>query len=261
MTFLEENRPEKHEQRAPQEGKERLPESFQIAIDGTVASGKGTAARTVAERLGYLYVDTGAMYRAAALLANTLNISPDDPASLVPELRTRTISLRAPNAGEQDGRLITVYLDDKDVSWAIRTKEISVLTPYIAGHDAVREELIPQQQRIAAAQNVVMEGRDITHKVLPNAQMKIFLDADPRVRAHRRFLELQSRGVITTEEEVLLDLLQRDERDYRQSLKKVPEAVEIDTTHLGADEVVERILGLVRAHPDTSLLDTTSLIR
>jgi len=222
--------------------KEVLPLSFQIAIDGTVAAGKGTVSRAIAEQLGILYVDTGAMYRCVGYLSHILDISPDNELTLVEEIKKRKISLRVPNSNERDGRLITVLLNDEDVSWRIREEHIGGLASMVAQHEGVREELIRQQQHIASVQDVVMEGRDITHRVLPNAHMKIFLDALPEERARRRFLELQNRGINKSINDVLEDLRIRDKRDSEKNLKRVPGVWEIDTTHLSTQEVVNQIL-------------------
>jgi len=134
------------------------------------------------------------MYRCVSFIALETNTSPEDEDKLVEEIKKRQIFLRVPAENEQDGRLITVLLNDEDVSWKIRSEEVGALASITAQHPMVREELVKQQQQISSSQNVVMEGRDITHTVLPNAQLKIFLDADPAVRAQRRFAELQSRG-------------------------------------------------------------------
>lgn len=223
-----------------------MPHSIQIAIDGPVAAGKGTVSRLVAERLGFLYVDTGAMYRCAAFLAVSHGILLSDEAAIVAELRKHKIDLRIPSENERDGRLITVLLDGEDVSWKIRTEEISSKTPLVSQHPKVREELVRQQQAIAATQNVVMEGRDITHTVLPNAQLKIFLTADPQERAGRRHQELLSRGQDVSLEEVLRELQERDRRDSEKNLKIVPDAWVLDTTGKTIEEVVDIIETKVR---------------
>lgn len=217
------------------------PKSFQIAIDGPVAAGKGTVSRLVAERLGFLYVDTGAMYRSAALIAVRNNIDFADEAAIVEELKKHTIDLDTPSEQESDGRLITVSIDGEDVSWEIRTKEISNKTPIVAQLPKVREELVRQQQKIASTKNVVMEGRDITHTVLPDAQLKIFLTAKPEERAERRHQEMLSRGVDVTYEEVLADLQERDRVDSQKNLKVVENVWLLDTTGKPIEDVVAEI--------------------
>jgi cytidylate kinase len=221
--------------------KEKFPATFQIALDGPVAAGKGTVSRLVAERLGFLYVDTGAMYRCVAFLALTNHIAPTEEDALLAELRKHDLTLRTPTPQEKDGRLVTVLLDGEDVSWKIRTEKVSNLTSVIAQLPKIRAELVKLQQQLAAGQNVVMEGRDITHTVLPNAQLKIYLDADPIVRAQRRHKELLARGVDVRLPEVLEDLRVRDERDSVKNLKQVSGVWVIDTTHLTISEVIDLI--------------------
>lgn len=219
--------------------------AFQIAIDGPVAAGKGTVARLVAQRLGFLYVDTGAMYRATAYLATQKNLDVTDEANVVKALQTSTITLRNPKPEETDGRLSTVLLDDEDISWKIRTAEISQGASVVAAHPEVRKELVIQQQAIAAKQNVVMEGRDIAIRVLPNAQLKLFLTANEIVRAKRRHLELQIRGQDIPFETVLKDLVERDYADSHREidpLQITDDHVVIDTSDLGIDKIVDLIV-------------------
>jgi len=232
--------------------KERRPDPFQIAIDGTVASGKGATSRLLAEILGVLYLDTGAMYRCVAYLALKQNISPSDEEALVEQLRRSNIVLRTPHDTEIDGRLITVLLNGDDVSWTIRSEEIGTLSAITSQHLKVRKELVAQQQQIASKEPVVMEGRDISHKVLPKAKLKIFMDADPMIRAQRRYRELLSRGVATTFENVLTDLTVRDQRDFETNLRRVPGVWNIDTSNMKVDEVVSLITTKARLLMDKS---------
>ncbi len=218
-----------------------MKKSFQIAIDGTVAAGKGTVSRIVAERLGLLYIDTGATYRCTALLALEAGINPENEQKVLEKLNQHTINMRMPNEEEKDGRLVTVLLDNEDVSWKIRTEEVSQTASIVAQLKGVRKKLVALQQQIAAENDVIMEGRDITHTVLPNAQIKIYLDADPMVRAKRRQEDLLGRGIDAQLVEVLDELNARDERDSRKYLKKVPGVWVIDTTALTISEVVELI--------------------
>lgn len=186
---------------------------FQIAIDGPVAVGKSTIARLLAYRMGFLYVDTGAMYRATGLLALREGIDPENETAIARALRQHSITLATPQGEKDDGRKITVYLDDEDVSWNIRTEEASKASSQVAQHKKVREQLVEQQQEIAARNNVVMEGRDITYRVLPEAQLKIYLDADDKKRTNWRLIELQQRGQDVNFDEVLAELQERDHRD------------------------------------------------
>lgn len=191
---------------------------FQIAIDGPVAVGKSTIARLIAQRLGFLYVDTGAMYRATGLLAIRHLVDPSDEDSVAELLARHQITLATPQGEQEDGRKITVYLDDEDVSWTIRSEEVGAAASKVAQHARVREALVKQQQAIAETISVVMEGRDITFRVLPNAQLKIFLTANDDTRAQWRQTELLQNGQDVTLEEVKANLLERDRRDSERAV-------------------------------------------
>lgn len=218
---------------------------FQIAIDGPVAAGKGTVARLVAERLGFLYVDTGAMYRATALLASEKGVAIEDEAGILKVLRKVKISLRNPTVAEQDGRLTTVLLGDEDVSWKIRSIQLGQAASAISANARVRKELVKRQQAIASTHSVVMEGRDIATRVLPQAQLKFFMTANEMVRAKRRHLELQFRGLDVRFPDVLAELRKRDfDNSHRQAdpLRVIDEHIVIDTSDLGVDKVVDLIV-------------------
>lgn len=218
---------------------------FHIAIDGPVAAGKGTVSRLVSQRLNFLYVDTGAMYRMTAYLALKHNVPYSDEAKIVELIKASKMEMRNPNDQEKDGRLTTVFLNGDDVSWKIRTEEISQGSSKVAVLPEVRKVLVEKQQLIAHGQNVIMEGRDITHRVLPNADLKIFLTAQTKERAKRRLLQLQQKGIDTTLEQVISDIEQRDERDTNRAtdpLKRIPEAWEIDTSFLEITDVVDKIV-------------------
>ncbi|KUK79395.1 MAG: Cytidylate kinase [Microgenomates bacterium 39_7] len=223
--------------------------SFQIAIDGPVAAGKGTVSRLVADKLGFLYVDTGAMYRVAALIGQREKIDLDNAQSLAPLIKKAKISMRNPNSSEQDGRLTTVFLNDEDVSWKIRIEEVSQGASKVAVHPSIREILVTKQQAIASTQNVVMEGRDITYRVLPNADLKIFLTANDVVRAKRRHFELLTKGMNLEFEEVYQDLQDRDNRDKNRAtdpLKITDDAWVIDTSDLSIKQVVKLVIDKVK---------------
>ena len=216
-----------------------------IAIDGPVAAGKGTVARLVAQRLGLLYVDTGAMYRTTALIALRHEVSPEDELKVIEALQVSTIEMRNPLLAEQDGRLTTVLLDGEDISWEIRTEKVSQNASKVAALKLVREHLVHKQQLIAEHQDVVMEGRDITYKVLPHASIKIYLTASPETRAKRRHFELQSRGQDVSFEHVYEELRERDDRDMNRAvdpLKITDDAWVLDTSSLSIEEVVELIV-------------------
>lgn len=219
--------------------------SFQIAIDGPVAAGKGTVSRLVAERLGFLYVDTGAMYRVTAYLALENNIAFDDEDSLVKSIKESKLIMRNPTDEEKDTRLTTVILNNEDVSWKIRTEAVGAGASKVAQLPKVREILVEKQKEIAQHVDVVMEGRDITYKVLPEAQLKIFLTANDVIRAKRRHLQLQTRGEIAEFNEVYEELLLRDKQDQERSvdpLQIVPDAWVVDTSDLRIDQVVDLIV-------------------
>lgn len=218
---------------------------FQIAIDGPVAAGKGTVSRLVAKRLGFLYVDTGAMYRVSALLAHRNSIPFENDTKVLEIVKQHKISMRPPTEEENDGRQCTVLLDGEDVSWSIRTPAVSTGASIVATHKILRAELVRQQQEIAKTQSVVMEGRDITFRVLPDANLKIFLTAQDQERARRRHEELLGKGQDISFEQVYSDLLNRDKRDMERDvdpLQIVPGAWVLDTTTLSIEAVVVAIV-------------------
>ncbi len=219
---------------------------FHIAIDGPVAAGKGTTAKLVAQRLSYLYVDTGAMYRALTLFVQRRGIELNDEEKVVNILVSENpeVNLRVPSDEEKDGRLCTVLLNREDVSWKIRTEDVSKGVSVITQYAGVRDMITPLARDIASNQDVVMEGRDITSVVLPQADMRIYMDADPMERAKRRHRELLMRGEDISLDQVFEDLVERDNRDSSREiapLKKVPGAWVIDTTGMTIDQVAEVI--------------------
>ena len=224
-----------------------MAKTFQIAIDGPVAAGKGTVAKLTAGRLGYLYVDTGAMYRSLTLYIQRIGINVADEFQVVTTLQTDKpkVELKVPSETERDGRLCTVLLNNEDVSWKVRTEEVSKGVSVITQYGGVRDMITPLARSIAQSQNVVMEGRDITSIVLPEANIKIYMDADAHERAKRRHAELLARGEDISEREVYQDLVERDERDSNRliaPLKKVKGAWIIDTTHMTIEKVVDTIV-------------------
>lgn len=214
--------------------------TFQIAIDGPAAAGKGTTARLLAKEMKFLYVDTGAMYRAAALLSQRHHLVPT-PENEV--LLAEIIANCLLNMYEDEEGNLKVILNSEDISDIIRTPEISKLVSKVATLPKVREVLVEKQQQIAREQPVVMEGRDITYRVLPDADLKVYLTADDEVRATRRLEELELRGEKDlTYEKVLQDLRERDLLDSTRAtdpLKIVEGAMVVDTTNLTIEEVVQ----------------------
>lgn len=225
--------------------------TFQIAIDGPVAAGKGTTAKMVAKRLGFLYVDTGAMYRCLTLFAKQKGVDWMDEEGIAKLLREEKprVELSIPTENEKDGRLCSVRLNGEDVSWQIRTEEISSGVSVITQYASVRDYITPLAREIAGRENVVMEGRDITTVVLPMADLKIYMDASPQERAKRRHRELMARGEDVSYKQVYKQLVERDKRDSGRSiapLMKAKNAWVLDTTGMSIDQVAELIVDKVR---------------
>jgi len=221
---------------------------FQIAIDGPVAAGKGTISRLVADQLGFLYVDTGAMYRVATLLAMRAGTDFNNENAIVKLVRSSNIQMHNPKVNEKDGRLTTVLVDGEDVSWDIRTEKISSKVSIVAAHPKVRGILVEKQQIIADSQDVVMEGRDITYRVLPDANLKIYLTGSDTVRAKRRHLQSLQHGEFVTYKEVFDQLKIRDTNDMERvndPLKIVDDAWVIDTSDLKIPQVIRLIVDKV----------------
>lgn len=217
-------------------------EGFAIAIDGPVGVGKSTNARMVAEKLGMTYIDTGAMYRAVALYNVEKGIDLTNANKLEQSLVNINISLR-----HIDG-IQRVYLNERDVTGAIRTQAISDATSVIAAHKRVRAKLVAQQKQMAKTGQVVMDGRDIGTHVLPWAQVKIYLDADLEIRAKRRMDELIAKGQPANFEKIRQETIIRDHRDKTRPISplvQAPDAILIDTGSLTPDEVVEKIINAV----------------
>lgn len=222
---------------------------FHIAIDGPVSAGKGTISRLVAQRLGFLYIDTGAMYRMTAYLAIQAGVDLENEKQVAEVIKDVDMQMRNPSPEEKDGRLTTVILNGEDVSWKIRTEEVSQGSSKVAVHALVRKILVQKQQEIAKNQDVIMEGRDITYRVLPNANLKIFLTANEIVRAKRRHLQLQIKGQDAKFEEIYKDLLERDARDtgrIHDPLKITDDAWVIDTSDLEIEKIVDLIIAKVQ---------------
>ena len=211
--------------------------SKKIAIDGPVGVGKSTVARLVAEKLGFAYIDTGAMYRAAAHFLINRNIDIKEQTAVCDNLWDLLIKL------DETQR---VFVNNQDVTPYIRTQEISGAASVVAEYPCVRDKLVKLQQGMAAEINVVMDGRDIASHVLPDADLKIYLDADTDIRARRRYDDLLAKGQCADFGEIKKETVGRDERDMNRTvnpLVKTPDAVVIDTGSKSIYEVVATILG------------------
>jgi cytidylate kinase len=217
-----------------------------IAIDGAAASGKSTIGALLARRLDYLYFDTGVMYRAVTWAALEHNLSPDDEVAVTALVESLTIRVTPPT--QDDGRQYTVYADGRDVTWAIRRPEVDAAVSPISAYAGVRRVLTEQQRQVAAGGRIVMVGRDIGTVVVPNANLKLYLQASVEERAHRRYLERQARGEAITYEEVLASMRCRDRIDSERAeapLRPAADAIIVDTDGLSVEEVLDRAETLV----------------
>jgi cytidylate kinase len=215
-----------------------------IAIDGPAGSGKSTVARLVAQRLGFLYIDTGAMYRALTLKALRTKADLNDEEKLGMLAASTDIKLK------QESGSLKVYLDGEDVTSGIRTPEVTNNVKYIARAKPVRTHMVAVQRRLGKEGGTVMEGRDIATVVLPDADRKFYIDAAFEVRAQRRYKELKEGGAAVTEEDVRKDLKIRDDSDINRPigpLRKAADSIIVDTTGLTIEGVVDKVLGLIKA--------------
>ena len=212
---------------------------YSIAIDGPAGAGKCTIARRVAARLSFIYVDTGAMYRAMGLYFLEKGISPEDAAAIEAAVEDISVSIRYEN-GEQQ-----VWLNGKDVSGQIRREEVGNMASRTSANARVRKKLVALQRELAKNENVVMDGRDIGTCVLPDATVKIYLTADPAERARRRYLELKEKGVEGNLQEIEADIRERDHRDMTREispLRRADDAVLVDASHMSIDQVTDAVL-------------------
>ena len=214
-----------------------------IAIDGPSGAGKSTISRKAAEKFGFIYVDTGAIYRTIGLATKIRGVSRDDTAAVIELLPTLEIELKYNDAGEQH-----MYLDGNDVSRDIRLPEVSMLASKVSAIPAVREFLVDMQRGMAEKYDVIMDGRDIGTVILPNADLKIFLTADVRDRAHRRYEELRAKGMEKPFDEVLAEMEKRDEQDTQRAaapLKAADDAVLLDTSGNTLEESIDEVCRLI----------------
>lgn len=215
-----------------------------IAIDGPSGAGKSTMARKVAAELGFLYVDTGAIYRSVSLYAYRAGVAKEDAERIVALLPQVQIDMEYREDGVQH-----MILNGEDVTDAIRENEVSLYTPAVSAIPEVRAFLLDLQRNLAATRNVIMDGRDIGTVVLPDATVKIYLTAAPEARARRRWLELKEKGSDITEAQVLEEVLQRDYNDTHREiapLRQAEDAVLVDTTALDLEASYQLLLNTIR---------------
>ena len=216
---------------------------YNIAIDGPAGAGKSTIAKMAAKKLDFIYVDTGAMYRAMALYFLRREIDAKDEKKIAEACEHINVTI-AYQEGEQQ-----VLLNGENVNAFIRTEEVSMMTSNTSKYPAVREKLLYLQRELAAANNVIMDGRDIGTCVLPDAELKIYLTASASERAKRRYLEQKERGVESDLAQIERDIIARDEQDMNREiapLKQAEDAIYLDTSDMTIEEVVTKIVSLVQ---------------
>lgn len=217
--------------------------SFNIAIDGPAGAGKSTIAKKVAEKLGFVYVDTGAMYRAISLYLIRKNIAADDIKGIESVLDDIDIAL------DYDNGTQVVMLNGENVNGLIRTEEVSAMTSASSKNACVREKLVELQRIIASKQDVIMDGRDIGTCVLPNADLKVYLTASSRTRAERRWKEYIEKGIECDIDQIEKDIIARDNQDMSREvspLKRADDAVLVDTSDMSKEQVIDALYSLVQ---------------
>jgi cytidylate kinase len=219
-----------------------------IAIDGPAASGKSTVGYLLAEKLNFLYLDTGSMYRAVTLAALRAGIDPADE-NAVTDLAKQLDLIIKPYAGEPDGRQYTVLLNGHDVTWELRSPEVDTYVSAVSSYKGVREEMVRRQREIARQGGVVMVGRDIGTVVMPEAPLKLYITASPEERARRRWLDRKAQGNPADLAEILADINRRDQIDSNRKhspLRPAEDAIIINNTDKSPDSVLVEILDLIR---------------
>ena len=217
--------------------------SFVVAIDGPAGTGKGTITKIISKEMGLINIDTGATYRCVALYAIRNNINIEDKDKIIESLPYINIDMKNKN-GEQ-----TIFLNSEDVTKQIRSKEVSSIVSQISSIKEVRFAMVDVQRNLAKGKDVIMEGRDITTYVFPNADVKIYLDADETERARRRYEEMIEKGMEISFDEVLKNIQIRDKNDKEKeigALKIAEDAVYVDTTNLSIEQVVDRVKEIIK---------------
>lgn len=220
-----------------------------ITIDGPAASGKSTIGKMLAEELDFLYLDTGIMYRAVTLAAIDAGLELNNEAEVTKLAQTIDMRIK-PLAGETDGRQYTVLLNDKDITWDIRSPEVDGTVSLISSYPGVRREMVRRQREIASRGKVVMVGRDIGTVVMPNAPLKLFITASPEERARRRWLDRQKQGHASDYDAILADVNRRDSIDSSRQispLRAAEDAILINSTDHSPQEILNDIMGLIEA--------------
>lgn len=216
---------------------------MQVAIDGPASAGKSTVAKIIAKNMGYIYLDTGAMYRACTLVAKQNHLAYDDQSGILKALNNNIISFKNINDDQR------VYINDKDVSFDIRTPEITANVSQVSALSEIRKKMVEIQRKIAGENNIIMDGRDIGTTVLPNADVKIFLIASVASRAKRRYLDFKEKGINQNLTDIEKDIADRDYKDmYRQisPLRKAEDAYQVDTTDMSIDQVVNKLTQIIK---------------
>ena len=217
--------------------------SFIVGIDGPAGSGKGTITKKIANKLGLINIDTGSTYRCVAKEVLNRNIDIEDKETIIEVAKNINIEIKTSEDGDK------VFLNGKDVSLDIRSKEVTAIVSKVSSIKEVRFAMVRLQRKMAEGKNVIMEGRDICTYVFPNADVKIYLDASIEERAKRRFKENQEKGIEMTYEEVYESIKNRDENDKTKeigALKKAEDSIVVDTTSLTIDEVVEKVISIIK---------------
>ncbi|MCI8346135.1 MAG: (d)CMP kinase [Clostridia bacterium] len=217
--------------------------SFIVAIDGPAGTGKGTITSLISKELGLVNIDTGVTYRCVALYAIRNNIKLEETQKIINSLKNIHIEMKNEN-GEQK-----VFLNNEEVTKEIRNKEVTKIVSQVSSIKEVRYKMVELQRKLAQGKDVIMEGRDITTVVFPNANVKIYMDADEKIRAQRRHKEMQEKGIQMTYEEVLKNIQIRDKNDKEKeigALKIAEDAIYIDTTGLSIEEVKDKILNIIK---------------
>ena len=215
--------------------------SYSVAIDGPAGAGKSTIAKQISRKMNYIYVDTGAMYRAMALFLIQNHVDASDSKAISEKCREADISIEYLN-GEQ-----IVLLNGENVNSLIRTEEVGKMASASSVNKDVRVKLVELQRKLASTSNVIMDGRDIGTCVLPNANVKVYLTANSKVRAKRRFDELKTKGVACDLDTIEKDIIKRDERDMNREispLKQADDAILVDSSDMTVEQVIRTIIGL-----------------